>query len=61
MHLADGEFLQGTENREQSLKLQNSTQIPVISKTEGRHFKIKQEMMHRDWPFCLRGLEALDF
>jgi hypothetical protein len=40
-YLAGGELLQVTVNREEFLKLQVRTWIPVISKREGQHFEIQ--------------------
>jgi hypothetical protein len=38
-HLAHEECLQVAVKREEFLKLQGSTQIPVISKRDGQHFE----------------------
>jgi hypothetical protein len=38
-HRADGEFLQAAANGEEFLTLREGTRIPVVSKTEGQHFK----------------------
>ena len=42
MHLADGELLQVAVNRKEFLKLRGRTRIPVVSKTDGNHFKPEQ-------------------
>lgn len=44
-HLADGEFLEVTVNREEFLKLRRRTRIPVISKRGGQHIKPGQTEM----------------
>ena len=37
--IAEGEFLHVAINREEFLKLQWRTQIPIISRRNGQHFK----------------------
>jgi hypothetical protein len=40
-HTADGELLQVAVNREEFLKLQERTRVPVLSKRDRQHFKLQ--------------------
>jgi len=38
-HPADGEFLQAAVNKEEFLKFRERTEMPILFKRDGQHFK----------------------
>ena len=61
-HPAEGQFLQGALNSEESLKLRASARIPVISSRDRQHLKNmnehKQKIMHQAGAFYRTGYKV---